>query len=494
MTKETNNEWKRLNIWKSKCSYSQERIWIDEQIRESLIKNSEDLYNYNSVIVYQIEDGILPIKRFRRSIKILLDKHEIFQTTLDYNADEHSLQQTINQNSNDLYSYELTYVDVNDIEKVNNIIYNEQISKHFDLNKGKMFRCHLLKGNAQDKNHLVKNDYILLIYHHSGIDQYSKYLFIKELTNGYLNGKLNNDDKYDLKYIDYSQYEHEIDLTNCEEFWQDLFSDYNFNHRLKIPYDNKLDNISTGSYYSFDIDKSLTRQIFRYKNKININLFRIFLTTFYVYLFKLTQDTDISITGFTPNRIRNELNHIIGPFENLIIYRHELDPHQSFNGLIKKIDKLCSNIKENAFYPYQQLIAYARKFSSLQYPFNQVSLRLYIEDDQWNLDPNNNLILKQIYLINHQLFPRYNKLTPIDLTLNIIGNLEKQTLSFYFDYSNKLFEQETIQTLALRYQKLLKHLFDVSSNFDLDDEPIYKLSIILSDEERLMHNINLNKD
>ncbi|CAF1308929.1 unnamed protein product, partial [Rotaria sordida] len=338
MTKETNDEWKRLNIWKGKCSYSQERIWIDEQIRESLIKNSEDLYNYNSVIVYQIEDGILPIKRFRQSIKILLDKHEIFQTSLDYNADEHSLQQTINQNSNDLYSYELTYVDVNDIEKVNNIIYNEQISKHFDLNKGKMFRCHLLKGNAQDKNHLIKNDYILLIYHHSGIDQYSKYLFIKELTNAYLNGKLNNDDKYDLKYIDYSQYEHEIDLTNCEEFWQDLFSDYNFNHRLKIPYDNKLDNISTGSYYSFDIDKSLTRQIFRYKNKININLFRIFLTTFYVYLFKLTQDTDISITGFTPNRIRNELNHIIGPFENLIIYRHELDPHQSFNELIKKID------------------------------------------------------------------------------------------------------------------------------------------------------------
>ncbi|CAF5015789.1 unnamed protein product [Rotaria sp. Silwood1] len=494
MTEEKSDEWKRLNISKGKCSFSQERIWIDEQIRESLIKNSEDLYNYNRVIVYQIEDGFLSIKRFRQSINILLDKHEIFRTSLDYDADQHCLQQTINHTSNDLYSYELTYVDINDIEKVSNIIYNEQISKYFDLNKGKIFRCHLLKENAQDKNHLVKNDYILLIYHHSAIDQYSIYLFLKELTEAYKNGKLNKDDKYQLRYIDYSQYERQFNLTNCEEFWQDLFSDYNFNSRLKIPYDHTLNNISTGSYYSFNIDKSLIRQIFRYKNKININLFRIFLTTFYIYLFKLTQQTDLSITGYTPNRFRDELNHIIGPLENIIIYRFELDPHQSFNKLIKQIDKLCSNIKENAFYPYQQLVAYARKFSSLQYPFSQVSVRLNIEDDQWNLDPNNNLFLKQIYLTNHQLFPRDNKLTPIDLTLNIIANLEKQTLSFYFDYSNKLFEQETIQTLALRYEKLLKHLFDVSSNFDLDDEPIYKLAIILPHEERLMHNININND
>jgi hypothetical protein len=89
---------------------------------------------------------------------------------------------------------------------------------------------------------------------------------------------------------------------------------------------------------------------------------------------------------------------------------------------------------------------------------------------------------------------RDNKLTPIELTLNVICNIDKQTIQFYFDYSNKLFQQETIQILAQRFQKILKHLFDVSSNFDLDEEPIYKLSIILPHEETLIHNININKD
>ncbi|CAF3119912.1 unnamed protein product, partial [Rotaria sp. Silwood2] len=100
-------------------------------------------------------------------------------------------------------------------------------------------------------------------------------------------------------------------------------------------------------------------------------------------------------------------------------YYFELDPHQSFNKLIKQIDLLCTNIKTNSYYPYQQLISYVRKFTDEQYPFNQIAIRLIIDDEHWTLDPSNNLILKQIYLTNHQLFPRSNKLTPINLTLNI---------------------------------------------------------------------------
>ncbi|CAM2725854.1 unnamed protein product [Rotaria socialis] len=449
MTNESNEEWKRLNILKGKCSFSQERIWIDEQIRESLIKNDENLYNYNRLIVYKIDDGYLSIKRLHKSIELVLNKHEIFRTSLEYDLNENYLKQTINKFDKDNYSYRLTYLNDNNIETINKIIYNEEISTDFDLNKGKIFRYHLLKQmNDDNKNTLFKNDYILFIFHHSSIDQYSIYLFLKDLTNAYQNEKLNSNENQ-LRFIDYSQYERQLDLTNSEEFWLNLFSDYNFNHQIKLPYDNKLnDIISTGSFYAFSIDPSLTRQIFRYKQKLNINLFRLFLSTYYIYLFKLTQDTDICITSMTQNRIKQQLNNIIGPFENLNVYRHELDPHESFTKFIEKIQNLTSLIKDNSYYPYQNLIS------------------------------------------NHQLFKRDDKLTPFHLTLNIICYLDKQSFEFYFEYSNKLFEEKTIELLSQRYIKLLKHLFDVSSNFDLDDEPIYKLSIILPDEERLMQNIN----
>ncbi len=432
------------------------------------------------------------MKRFRQALKTVIDKHEIFRTSLEYDPDEHGVKQTINKPKDDNYSFELTCLDVNDFDKVNDIIYKEQISNSFDLNKGKIFRCHLLQGNDKDKNRLIKNDYVLLIFHHSGLDEHSKYLFLKEIKFAYENGNLKSDENQ-LRYIDYSYYERQLNLSKSEAFWEDLFSNYNFKQKINLPYDDKkFNSISSGSFYSFYIEKSLTRQIFRYKNKTNINLFRLFLSTFYCYLFKLTKDTDISITGITPNRYNDQLKNIIGPFENLVIYRLELDPHKSFYHLITQVEQLCLDIKDNSNYPYQKLIAYARKFSSIQYPFSQVSLRVFIDDDQWVVDIDNNLILNKVLLTDHQLFKRNDKLTPIELTLNVICNIEKQTIQFYFDYSNKLFQQETIQTFAQRFQKILKHLFDVSSNFDLEEEPIYKLSIILPHEETLIQNLNPN--
>ncbi len=499
-----NEEWERLKIskgiflkfpikmWKfvnilGISSYSQERIWLDETIRSFIIEQDKNLFEYNSVIAYRIDDGYLSINRFRQSLKKVINKHEIFRTSLEYDSNEHCVKQIINPINENNSSFEIIYFDKNNLSE---IILKEQITKYFDLNEGKIFRCHLLKQKEEDKNRLIKDDYILFIFHHSAIDEYSKYIFFKDLTYLYQNDKINSNEN-ELRFIDYSYYERQLDLNKCESFWEDYFSDYNFKQKLKLPYDDqKFNSISSGSFYFFRIDNSLTRQIFRYKNKTNINLFRLFLSTFYCYLFKLTQDTDLTITGITPNRYQKQLNHIIGPFENFVIYRLEIDPNKSFYQLNTDVEQLCLNVKDNSNYPYQKLISYARKFSSIQYPFSQVALRLFIDDDQLIFDIDNNLILKKLNLYDHQIFKRDNKLTPIELTLNIICNLDKQTIQFYFDYSNKLFTDEKIELLAKRYQKILKHLFDVSSTFDLEDEPIYKLSIILPDEERLIQNIN----
>lgn len=477
-----------------KCCYSQERIWLDETIRLHLTGSEKNLYDYNSVIVYQITDGYLFIKRLRQALKNVLSKHEIFRTSYMYDSVAHCIKQEINslKDQEDNW-FELSYFDQS---KLDQIILEEQTKKSLDLNEGKIFRCRALKQKQDNPNRLSKDDCILFIFHHSAIDEYSKYLFFKDLTYAYQNEKVLTEENQ-LRVIDYAFYEGQLDLLKCKSFWEDYFSDYNFKEKLNMPYDDKkFNSISSGSFYLFEIDSSLTRQIFRYKKKSNLNFFRLFLSTYFCYLFKLTQETDIAITGITPNRYRKELNSVIGPLENLVVYRLVLEPTKSFHYLNTKVDQLCLDVKENSLYPYQQLIAYARKHSSIQYPFSQVSLRVFIDDEQWSLDVDNNLLLNKINLYDHGSFRRDNKLTPIELTLNVICNLEKQTIQFYFDYSNRLFEDEKIQVLAQRYEKILKHLFDVSSNFDLEDEPICKLSIILPHEETLIHSINppINQD
>ncbi|UJR17913.1 hypothetical protein I4U23_004812 [Adineta vaga] len=270
-------EWKRLNIKKGKTSYSQERIWLDESIRATYTSKDEKLFNYNSILLYQIQDGYLAINRFRQAIENVLSQNEIFGTELDYDLEEHCIQQKLNPFNKDMYSFDITTVDVADQEKIDEVIYKEQIRKDFDLNKGHIFRCCLLKENEKEKNRLKKNDYILLIFHHSAVDYHSKYLFVKQLTLEYQNEKTNKDQNL-LRFIDFSYYERQLDLSKSEEFWEDLFADYDFRQRINLPYDNKAIFISSGSYYSFDIDPSLTRQILRYEQKTNINFFRLFLS------------------------------------------------------------------------------------------------------------------------------------------------------------------------------------------------------------------------
>ena len=60
-------------------------------------------------------------------------------------ATDHCVKQTINKSNEDNYSFEITCLDVNDLKKVDELIYKEQITKYFDLNEGKIFRCHLIK-------------------------------------------------------------------------------------------------------------------------------------------------------------------------------------------------------------------------------------------------------------------------------------------------------------------------------------------------------------
>ncbi len=61
-----------------------------------LVEQNEDLYNSNSVLVDQIENGYFLIKRFRQALKSVIDKLDIFRTTLEYDSNERCVQQKIN--------------------------------------------------------------------------------------------------------------------------------------------------------------------------------------------------------------------------------------------------------------------------------------------------------------------------------------------------------------------------------------------------------------
>ncbi|CAF1541834.1 unnamed protein product, partial [Didymodactylos carnosus] len=497
-TPATTKQWTQLNITLGQASYAQERIWLDEQLRLSITEEDKGLHSYNSLLVYKITSGSVSIPCLRKAIKCVINKHQIFRTSLNYDTTQYCLKQSINPSQDDSWSYQFTRSHLDDNEKIDELVFNEETSnKYFNLDQGRLFRCHLIKQTETVNNNdiLNENDLVLLSFHHSAIDEHSRYLFLRDLKLAYTSGQLNIDDN-ELQYIDYSQHERQMDMTELKEFWKKMLTDFPFEHHLKLPYDHYLTKIGSGSSFPFQVDKSMIRQIFRYKQKRNVTMFRLFLSCYYVFLFKLINETDLCVNGLTPNRYRSELGNIIGPFENMLPYRFQLNPHQSFNEVVKQVEQLCQDIKENDRLPFQDIIALYRSAAvrsssssssaSMKLPFMQTLLRVDIEDDVWHLDDEKNTVLNKLSPPTEGTYIRTTNITPIDLTLKVKYNLNNKTLGFSFEYADNLFEDKTIELLSKRFQQLLKHLFDVSSTFDLDEQPVYELSIILSDEQRLI--------
>ncbi|CAF1591226.1 unnamed protein product, partial [Didymodactylos carnosus] len=240
-------EWKSLNINKGFCSYAQERIWLDEQIR---FDTKNDLAIYNIPNVFRVMSGTLSISRLRQSLLLVIEKHSILRTSLNYDRDEQCLRQHIEPTNNEIYSFQVSSIPSKD--DFDEILLNEETNgKLFDLSMGRVFRCHLIRfcscsSNDNDEESsrtavdlLNDGDLIIFNFHHVAFDGSSTEIFLKDLKEAYLTNKL--DTHLSLQYIDYSQYERKMSMDDARKYWQHLFDGYDEQEgQLQLPYDNKL--------------------------------------------------------------------------------------------------------------------------------------------------------------------------------------------------------------------------------------------------------------
>ncbi|CAF5028227.1 unnamed protein product, partial [Rotaria sp. Silwood1] len=169
-------------------------------------------------------------------------------------------------------------------------------------------------------------------------------------------------DKESLQYIDYSVYEHQMDMTLSRDFWQSQLQGYNFEYQLSLPTDRqRLSNqqrSALASITQITFDDDVTTEFLKYASAQQVTPFQLGLATFYTFLFKLTYgQTDICISCLNANRYRNELENMIGMFVATLPYRIQLDCHWLFDELVKHVREKCLSILEHAHYPLQYILA-----------------------------------------------------------------------------------------------------------------------------------------
>ncbi|CAF4178253.1 unnamed protein product, partial [Adineta steineri] len=247
--------WSPLHLIQARASFAQERIYLDEQIRFS--SNRTTMNNmYVVPVLYRISSmhDHVSITRLHHAFQNVIKKHNILRTALyidDTNGSiiQHCLDTNIildgGTKSNGLTIINLHNDDPRHMNEIIREILNQ--ADLFDLSKGRVIRCHILRHCHQSQNSILyenddlftEDDHILISIHHAMFDGASVSIFLRDLSLAYQYDDSLYMNENTLNYIDYSVHEHIMDMSLSREFWHSQLERYNIECSLSIPVDRQ---------------------------------------------------------------------------------------------------------------------------------------------------------------------------------------------------------------------------------------------------------------
>jgi non-ribosomal peptide synthetase component F len=280
-------------------------------------------------------------------------------------------------------------------------------------------------------------------------------------------------------------------MTGASMFWHDTLHDYNMDQSLSLPFDRYrlLDEHRTGrgTSVSFNFDQDLSHHFLAYASSKNIKPEYLALTTYYAFLFKLTNGSkDLCIGINTDGRYRDEFKSVIGMFVNAIPLRCQLDPQWSFDELIDSVCEMVTNSMKYSYFPLQRIL---NQHSNTSKPtFLDTSFEFQSTETEYI---NEKIIIGGCHLHAMPFSIKISEdevMSKFDFILSIKHDMNINQLSCTINASLDLFNVETIHNILQRFDAMLEQLF-ISPDDQLK-KSTYELSLILPDERLLMQSIN----
>ncbi|CAF1565227.1 unnamed protein product, partial [Adineta steineri] len=277
-----------------------------------------------------------------------------------------------------------------------------------------------------------------------------------------------------------------MDMTLSQQFWLLELKGYNLTRQLSLPVDRQrsLTEQRSGLASSAQItfDDEICASFLNYASSHHLTLFQLGLSIFYVFLYKFTHgETDLCISSINANRYRSELVNMIGMFVSTLPYCVELDPHWSFDEVVKYVREKCLSILEHSHYPLQHIL------SDLHLTQSNVSfLETMLDFITISEDDDDGLCLNGVNLEEVSLNLSY-ELAKFDFSLTFVYNQSSDDnhLSCSFICSSDLFDETTVDKIGRRFHHISQQLFSSKSStnyIDLCCTSISKVDLILPEE------------
>jgi hypothetical protein len=448
--------------------------------------------------LYRITDATnhISISRLAHALQIVIAKHNILRTALYLDTNDiitqHCLHMSVIENDMKFYGFSVTNLhdDGDDIDKtIEDMVNHPHL---FDLSKGRVIHCHILRYcrpddglSSKDDDLLFKDDCILFCMHHSAFDGTSTFIFLRDLSLAYETDCSLPINDNALQYIDYAVHERAMDTTLSRQFWHSQLVGCNLQRPLSLPLDRHRSSTDQRSGLAFVAQISFKNDIstafLHYASSHQLTLFQLGLSTFYAFLFKLTHgDSDLCIASINANRYRPELQKMIGMFVATLPYRIQLDSQWSFDKLVECVREKCLSILEHSHYSLQHILADVQlnqsNVSFLETMFDFITMFSDVDSFSLNGASLEQLSMEQLY-----------EVAKFDFSMSFVYNptANDNQLSCSLICSQDIFDETTVVLLNQRFEYFLDQVFQISPIVSLMNDcmiSMKKLSIILPEE------------
>jgi tyrocidine synthetase-3 len=435
---------------------AQERLYLLYQIAPQSI-------GYNIPVAMEVE-GEIHKEKFENTLKELIHRHESLRTSFEM-VDEKPVQRIWTAVEFEIEDEEVeAEVKVEEERSsclegtrglaplsIDPAVRNPQPAatlissfiRPFDLTRAPLMRAGLIK--------IEKGKYIFILdMHHIISDGTSMGILVQEFMDLYKREEL---PVSRVQYRDYSAWQHREKereaLKQQEAFWLREFEDEIPILDLPIDYIRPKVQDFAGSTLSFEIDSKETRTLNTLSLQEGATLFMVLLALYEIFLAKISSQEVVVVGTPTAGRRHAGSDPIIGMFINTLPLKGEPTGEKTFREFLKEVKEKTLQAFANQDYQYEELVGrVAVNRDTGRNPLFDTMLVLQ------NLDIPE-IEIPGLKLKTYQYEPGISK---FDLMLQCIETGDH--LSLIFEYSTKLFKEETIEKFTGYFKEVVSTVLE----------------------------------
>ena len=325
----------------------------------------------------------------------------------------------------------------------------QEARRPFDLSRGPLIRCALLRLDQQD--HIL-----LVTMHHIISDGWSMGLFARELSvlyDAYSSGRPFTPPSLPIQYADFAEWQRRLlqgeELERQLRYWKRQLADAP--PILELPTDHPRPIVQRflGASQQVLLPMPLLEGLRSLSRIEGTTLFMTLLAAFQLLLHRYTGQTDILVGSPVAGRTRPEVETLIGFFVNTLVLRTNFSGNPTFRELLARVRETALDAYEHQDLPFEKLVEELQPHRDLSIsPLFQVMFALQ----------NMPTVPIQLAGLSASSMDVDSGIAKFDLSL--LANETDRGLQIRLVYNTDLFDRATIERMAGHFQTLLEGIVD----------------------------------